>query len=1820
MKSKVIRRGIFLTFLIGFQALSIMSWADPEIWVDDDFNAGTPGWGVTRFDTVTSGIANVDPTGTVHVAAGTYTEDITVNQSLTLDGESSETVILQPVGAQLDPYFFAPTHLLITAGNVLIQNVQLAGNESVCDEGIFIQDCDNVTILRCNIHNYNSDAAYSLEGTGTDVNTDIHFLGNYFHHIRENNNNIAWNTFVLCYENTTGLVADNTITSCNVMYGFMNWIDDGSPNLPAPPEIRNNIIENILEPLTAGSFRANRAIVAGDPATITGNTIRNANQAIQVQLVIPGSAAHDGDVLVQNNTAYDLRPPLIPGSCIGIYLDTIDNQADRNVLVADNILEGVNGDPALGTGLFARLTNMGNITWRNNHVTGYGMGADFRQNSAPTLFINNSLDFAAGLNPPATDELGIRLREGSLVTMVQNDVQGFDYGLVITDTNSSGTLTQNTLVSDGIGIRVTNNGILYSAGENFIFGNSGDGIQVAVDTTPGAIGSVCKNDILGNGGLAVNNSTGVNINASANWLGGITPAQVASRVSANVDYSPWLVSSADTSGLPGFQGDFTSLSVDDNSPQAPAIGYLTEAVNYMAFPGTLTVYAGNYNDGIDITQSFTLNGPNGAAATIIDATATGRPLSSGLDVPLAIRPSGPNVVVTVDGFTFTNCDIGVDFEDLGGNPGDQLILTNCVFNNIDAAGTAVIVDQTQADIENNVINGIGAGIQIVNSSNAQLRVNTIRNGGSVGLRVDNGQVIVENNTITNNNIGVLVNGGTVDLGYGPYSSVGLNHIENNTLLNLDNAASADMKAEMNWWGSIVFNTVEISIDHKPDNIVQGFVDFIPFKGITDPDPVWVGRGYSSATAGWGYDHFDNIREGDMAVANSGTINLANGTYDAEPTYPIVFAKGEKLYGASSTGAIIRNPASTVNSQTGTGSVLFEVRSDNVVISNVTIDGDNNPLIADDFSVPELGHGDSDPDNDVNALTGVRLNPGGSTSTAENLRLGNVIFKNLYRGVEISGRPGQADELSRFNIVDNCAFDNIGARNLIFKNGAGAFLTSAEAEITSSTFSRCDIGIMGQISFGSNVTSALSAHQNRFTDNYCGILFDGTPNNDPDAGLTTFDPDDSGPIAEGIADNVFDASPSFRSDNDGWDPASADFIDHFNLDVSNSGSLFGDPSPPTSVPDTPIGILSISETDPVIVTLNHINNMRRGIMALSERGVGLDDGTMTILTNWIIGPGTDPSFDAVGVLGLNRQIFGNATAEDDFAGDVKFNLYDTYVEGAVDLVRLQEEPVPVLGPTTFYITMGGSPANRNVLGLTRGQAINLGFFNLTGGGMQDDVNATYNDFLVNRYSQIEDVVYHKQDDSFLGLVIFIPAKRVVSNVALTANPSLVDDYFITVDLTAVVRDGFGDFVDDGIPVVFDTDFGTLGTLSPVLTAAGEAQNTLVSDRDGIANVAAVADGCATGTAIVTFDRDRIEPLYYYPFTNYEFEGWRVGDPQPGTYIPTPVTNYYMAPTTNPPGQIGILNKYNVNVFGYWHLKPEYAIPYLPNKVYRARYRMRTDQTDPFKAPLARLRWNNVRFSSSCLQQFDKGLNAPSYLWTDYYSYYYPPDLTGLPAQDQGLFVSFDLVDFTDIQSGSLYLDEVEVERFSVVPPVIGTSVLILDSQSDFSGWTGYNLPQFFGPVTVGSNTTGLYLESGTVPSPPTGMTGLPDYGVWECNAQTSTISYEPNKLYRAIFTLETPDLATQQTVARIRLRMQNGGSDCSNVYEVFPLGPTEYYNHMPSPAGTEYSVFMESPMVFYTGAELFKNKVTLAIDVVDGKTTEYGRAYLTRVEVKYYDIP
>ncbi|HEC88506.1 MAG TPA: hypothetical protein ENI52_04225, partial [Thermoplasmata archaeon] len=81
-------------FLVSLLAINSVS-AQPQptvVWVDDDFDALTPGWGVTHFDKIQDGVDNVAVGGTVHVAAGTYTEQLTINKTLTLQGSGQPTL------------------------------------------------------------------------------------------------------------------------------------------------------------------------------------------------------------------------------------------------------------------------------------------------------------------------------------------------------------------------------------------------------------------------------------------------------------------------------------------------------------------------------------------------------------------------------------------------------------------------------------------------------------------------------------------------------------------------------------------------------------------------------------------------------------------------------------------------------------------------------------------------------------------------------------------------------------------------------------------------------------------------------------------------------------------------------------------------------------------------------------------------------------------------------------------------------------------------------------------------------------------------------------------------------------------------------------------------------------------------------------------------------------------------------------------------------------------------------------------------------------------------------------------------------------------------------------------------------------------------------------------------------------------------------------------------------------------------------------------------------------------------------------------------
>jgi hypothetical protein len=61
-------------------------------YVDDDFNPSTPGWGVDHFALIQDGINAANTGGAVNVAAGVYSETVTLNKSATVTLSGAETV------------------------------------------------------------------------------------------------------------------------------------------------------------------------------------------------------------------------------------------------------------------------------------------------------------------------------------------------------------------------------------------------------------------------------------------------------------------------------------------------------------------------------------------------------------------------------------------------------------------------------------------------------------------------------------------------------------------------------------------------------------------------------------------------------------------------------------------------------------------------------------------------------------------------------------------------------------------------------------------------------------------------------------------------------------------------------------------------------------------------------------------------------------------------------------------------------------------------------------------------------------------------------------------------------------------------------------------------------------------------------------------------------------------------------------------------------------------------------------------------------------------------------------------------------------------------------------------------------------------------------------------------------------------------------------------------------------------------------------------------------------------------------------------------
>jgi hypothetical protein len=296
---------------------------------------------------------------------------------------------------------------------------------------------------------------------------------------------------------------------------------------------------------------------------------------------------------------------------------------------------------------------------------------------ADSIFIlDNYITGAAG----GSDEHGgISIYQGVFTNLI---ISG--NASVNNDDNQPGlTLTSGTLTSAVIS-------------DNIITGNPAEGIRINY-VTRGAV-TIHGNNLSGNTtALTMTGGSVTTLDASGNWWGDNDPSAVLTEANGgvNVDFTPWLDSDLDTSADPGFQGDFSTLWVDDNSPQYGTTGRIQEGVD-MTSGSTVNVAAGTYNETVSLTTAFNDGNLVGDPAsrpfltggmTLGDGTS-GQTISNFyITGPVLTYNTLVRALGNVSDLTFDNCVFdGENVADrtgyTGGSMLDDITVTGCEFKDI----------------------------------------------------------------------------------------------------------------------------------------------------------------------------------------------------------------------------------------------------------------------------------------------------------------------------------------------------------------------------------------------------------------------------------------------------------------------------------------------------------------------------------------------------------------------------------------------------------------------------------------------------------------------------------------------------------------------------------------------------------------------------------------------------------------------------------------------------------------------------------------------------------------------------------------------------------------------------------------------------------------------------------------------------------------------------------------------------------------------------------------------------------------------------------
>jgi hypothetical protein len=421
----------------------VMAQPPGQVWVDDDFNSGTPGWNVTRFAVVQDGVSAVTSGGIVHVAAGIYDEQVIIDKMLTLQGAGVTTVIKPSADnlTQAFPGLFWSGGTKNIAGiivanipggsSVTIENLKV--DESLvttkpagadCLAGIFCRETggliDTVTVAGTGAWS-GSDRAYGIYVSAATNAVSMEIAGSRV-------TNVDTNGIEAMGNKLTADINHNTITGRgSVTDEVQNGVNVGRD---AVATVNYNAISNLVyQPKTswaAGIIFYHHVSPTGKSATANNNTITNC----QIGIIFNNANASAAGNIVTGGTV----------GLIGIYAEP-DAADDWTASFAANTVSGIRDigsheNAAIGANTYDSDAAL-ELAIEGNQLTGNG----------------------------ATDADGISIgvggADGSIVAAItDNTVSGWEYGIRLegTQVDAASSYVNNNEISGNDAFGLYNGG------------------------------------------------------------------------------------------------------------------------------------------------------------------------------------------------------------------------------------------------------------------------------------------------------------------------------------------------------------------------------------------------------------------------------------------------------------------------------------------------------------------------------------------------------------------------------------------------------------------------------------------------------------------------------------------------------------------------------------------------------------------------------------------------------------------------------------------------------------------------------------------------------------------------------------------------------------------------------------------------------------------------------------------------------------------------------------------------------------------------------------------------------------------------------------------------------------------------------------------------------------------------------------------------------------------------------------------------------------------------------------------------------------------